>query len=179
MLPLLQRGIALSARFTFQNVRCAAFSNNHQIPPCFHLQERAYPLPRPLCPVQARRQRRAMTQRSTSGTPCSVVLRWSRPASTLASWWKPSWSEQVSRRKAEQLVAVVMRWIWGFSLNESAHALLQASVQRKASWCAPSSTPNPQISSFIGMHICSCCVWWGWQGSASSTRLSSASWARY
>lgn len=34
---LLQKGAALTSRFTFQNARSAAFSSNHQNPSCFHL----------------------------------------------------------------------------------------------------------------------------------------------
>lgn len=55
----------------------------------------------------------------------------------------------------------------------------QALVQRKASLCAPSSTPNPQTSNCTVMLICSCCVWLGWQGLDLFTPSSSASWTRY
>lgn len=51
----------------------------------------------------------------------------------------------------------------------------QVSVQRKASWSAPSSTPNPPTSSCTGTPTCSCSAWWAWPASASSTPSSSAS----
>lgn len=63
----------------------------------------------------------------------------------------------------------------GLGLGRSDRALPQASARRKASWCVPSSTPNPPISSFTGTPTCSCCAWWAWQASASSTPSSSAS----
>lgn len=57
--------------------------------------------------------------------------------------------------------------------------LPQASVQRKASWYGPSSTLNPLTSSCTMTPTSSCCVWWEWQGSASSTPSYSVSWTRY
>lgn len=93
----------------------------------------------------------------------------------FSSWWKQLWwfsfSCSVQTDHSGLYICVVH--------NVITYVFPQASVQRKASWCAPSSTLNPQTSSCTAMLICSCCVWWGWQGSASSTPSSSVSWTRY
>lgn len=60
-------------------------------------------------------------------------------------------------------------------MNVIIYMFPQVLVQRKANWCAPSSTLNPPTSSCTTMLTCSCCAWWGWQGSASSTPSSSVS----
>lgn len=57
---------------------------------------KAFQWPKPVCPVQVKKQRGATTWRNTKDTHCSVEPTLSRRAFTPGSWWRLLWSEQVS-----------------------------------------------------------------------------------